>query len=151
MSLHKDISAEIKEAMKAKDAVRLTTIRGLVTAFVNELVAKGKKPDGELGDEEALVVIKRAVKQRKDSIEQYQKGGRQDLADAESAELTILEKFMPAQMSPDAIKPLAEAKKKELGITEKKDAGKLMASLMKDLRGQADGGDVKAVVDALFS
>ena len=97
MGIQKDIAGQIKEAMKAKEAVRLSVIRGLTAAFVNELVAKGRKPDGELTDEEALAIIKRGVKQRKDSIEQFTKGGRSDLADAEATELKILEAYLPAQ------------------------------------------------------
>lgn len=150
MSIQKDIAGQIKDAMKAKDTVRLTVIRGLTAAFVNELVAKSRKPDGELTDEEALAVIRRGVKQRKDSMEQFAKGGRQDLVDAEAAELKVLEAYLPAQMSREEIQKVAVAKKAETGITDKKEAGKLMAAVMKELKGKADGGDVKAVVDALF-
>ena len=151
MGIQKDIAGQIKEAMKAKEAVRLSVIRGLTAAFVNELVAKGRKPDGELTDEEALAVIKRGVKQRKDSIEQFTKGGRSDLADAETAELKLLEAYLPAQMRRDEIQKVVSAKKSELGVSDKKDAGKLMAAVMKELKGKADGSDVKAAVDASFS
>ena len=151
MGIQKDIATQIKEALKAKEPVRLSVIRGLTAAFVNELVAKGRKPDGELTDEEALAVIKRGVKQRKDSIEQFTKGGRKDLADAEAAELKILEAYLPAQMGRDEIEKVVIAKKSELGVSDKKDAGKLMSAVMKELKGKADGSDVKAVVDALFS
>src|SRR3989344_3512280 len=90
MSLQNDIKGQIKEAMLAKDQVRLLVVRGLVAAFTNELVAKSRKPTEELSDEEALAVIRRSVKQRKDSIGQFKAGGRQDLVDAESAELSVL-------------------------------------------------------------
>jgi len=150
MSLHKDIAGQIKDALKAKDAVRLSVIRGLAAAFVNELVAKSRKPEGELTDEEALAVIKRAARQRKDSIEQYTKGNRKDLADAEATELAILETYLPAQMSADEVKKIVEAKKAELGITDKKDVGKLMAAVMKELKGKADGTVVKSAVDSSF-
>ena len=151
MGIQKDIAGQIKDAMKAKEAVRLSVIRGLTAGFVNELVAKGRKPDGELTDEEALAVIKRGVKQRKDSIEQFTKGGRKDLADTETAELKILEAYLPAQMGRGEIQKIVTAKKSELGVSDKKDAGKLMAAVMKELKGKADGGDVKAAVDASFS
>jgi len=134
--------------MKAKDTVRLTVVRGLVAAFTNELVAKGRKPDGELGDDEALAVIKRAVKQRKDSIEQFEKGGRQDLVHSETAELKILETYVPAQMPAEEIKKVVDAKKQELGITDKSKSGQLMAAVMKDLKGKADGTHVKALVES---
>ena len=140
----------MKEAMRAKEATRLSVIRGLIAGFTNELVAKGKKPTDELSDEEARAVIKRQVKQRKDSIEQFEKGGRKDLADKEQEELGHLEKYLPATIGQDVIRKVAEIKKQELGITDKKDAGKLMSVLMKEFKGTADGSDVKAVVDEIL-
>jgi uncharacterized protein YqeY len=122
----------------------------LVSAFTNELVSLGRTPQSELNDDEALAVIKRAVKQRKDSIDQFTKGGRADLAESEQAELSVLEKYVPATMSQDDIRKIAEAKKTELGISDKAKMGMLMSALMKDLKGKADGGDVKAVVESLF-
>lgn len=140
----------IKAAMIAKDSVKLTVLRGLVSAFTNESVAKGKTPQDELSDEDATAVIKRAVKQRKDSIDQFTKGGRLDLVATEEAELKILEAFLPQTMSKEDIKKIAEAKKAELGVTDKAGMGKFMGALMKDLKGQADGNDVKEVVESLF-
>lgn len=149
--LHEQIKGEIKEAMKAKDAVKLSVVRGLVTAFMNELVAKKHKPDEFLSDDEVLAVITRASKQRKDSIEQFRAGDREDLAQNEEAELKVIETYLPTLMSRDEIKIVALAKKEELGVTDKTKAGLLMSSLMKDLKGKADGADVKAVVDELLS
>lgn len=151
MSLHEQIKGQIKEAMMAKDAVRLTTLRGLLSAFTNELVATQRKPQEMLNDEEVLAVIRRNVKQRKDSIEQFTAGGRSDLADSEKAELTILEKFLPQMMSKADIKKVVEDKKVELGVTDKAKQGLLMKAVMTELKGKADGMDVKAVVDSLFS
>ena len=150
MSLHEQIKGQIKEAMMAKDAVKLSVVRGLVTAFTNELVAIGKTPQDMLTDEEALKVITRTAKQRKDAIEQFLAAGRQDLADEDQAQLAILETYLPKLMSADEIRPIAEAKKTELGITDKANAGKLTGMLMKDLTGKADGTVVKQVVDSLF-
>ena len=151
MSLHVDIKNEIKQAILTKNQVRLLVVRGLVAAFTNELVAKSRKPTEELSDEEALAVIRRSVKQRKDSIGQFKAGGRQDLVDAESAELSVLEKYLPQMMSRDEIKKAAGAKKTELGITDKSKLGVFIGALMKELKGKADGVAVKAVVDELFS
>ena len=157
MTLHEQIKGALKEAMLAKDEVRLRTVRGLLTAFVNELVAKKMKPDGVLPDEDALSVIKRSVKQRKDSIEQFTKGGRTDLAENEQKELTILEKYLPETMSQAQIRPIAQAKMQELGITDlpdgqagKSKVGMLMGALSKELKDQAEGADIKAVVDELL-
>ncbi|KKU66507.1 MAG: GatB/Yqey domain superfamily [Parcubacteria group bacterium GW2011_GWA2_47_16] len=150
MSLQNDIRGQIKEAMLAKDALRLAVVRGLVAAFTNELVAKQRKPTEELSDEDVLSVIRRAVKQRKDSIEQFTAGGRQDLVDSEAAELSVLEKYLPQMMSRDEIKKVAEAKKAELGITDKTKLGQFVGALMKELKGKADGADVKAVAESMF-
>jgi uncharacterized protein YqeY len=150
MSLHIQIKDQVKEAMKARDEVRLRTLRGLLAAFTNELVSLKRKPDGELSDEEALGMIRRGVKQRKDSIEQFEKGGRADLAENEKAEMVILETYLPQMMSRDAVMKIAENKKQELGISDKSGAGKLMGVLMKELKGQADGDTVKSVVDELL-
>ena len=150
MTLHSTIKSQIKEAMLAKDALRLSVVRGLVAAFTNELVAKQRKPTEELSDEDVLAVIRRAVKQRKDSIEQFKAGGRQDLVDSETAELGVLEKYLPQMMSREDIRKVAEAKKNELGITDKAKLGQFVGMLMKELKGKADGTDVKQVAESLF-
>ncbi len=141
----------MKDAMRAKESVRLNVIRGLISACTNEAVAKGKGPDGTLADEEMLTVLMRASKQRKDAIEQFEKGGRPELAEGEKAELAILMTMLPAQMSRKEIEAAAKAKAAELGVSDKTGANKLMGMLMKDLKGKADGNDVKAVVDAMFA
>jgi len=151
MSLHEQIKGEIKAAMLAKDAVRLSVVRNMVSAFMNELVATGKTPQDILDDEGVLKVIKRLSNQRKDSIEQFVKGGRPELAESEQAELAILDTYLPTLMSREDIKVIALAKKEELGVTDKAKAGQLTGMIMKDLAGKADGGDVKAVVDELFA
>src|SRR3990167_6508686 len=148
---HQELKDGIKEAMKAKDAVRLSVLRGLSAAATNELVSKGRKPDEILNDDELLTVVMRAAKQRKDSIEQFTNGGRADLAEGERAELTVLETLLPAQMSRDEVLQAVKAKATEMGVTDKTGANKLMGALMKDLKGKADGTAVKAVVDGMFS
>jgi len=151
MSLHSQIKEEIKEAMKAKEATRLSVLRGLVTAFTNELVAQKRIPGEELSDEDALAVIKRSAKQRKDSIEQFTKGGRPELAQAEEAELKVLEGYLPKMMSKEEILKIAETKKEELSINDKSKMGMLVGAVMKELAGRADGSDVKDVVNELLS
>src|SRR3989344_6638061 len=150
MSLHEQIKGEIKAAMLAKDAVRLSVVRNMVSSFMNELVATGKTPQDILDDAGVLKVIKRLSNQRKDSIEQFVKGGRPELAESEQAELAILDTYLPTLMSREEIKVVALAKKAALGVTDKAKAGQLTGIIMKDLAGKADGGDVKAVVDELF-
>jgi uncharacterized protein len=150
MTLQETIKGSLKEAMMAKDSVKMTVIRGLMSGFTNELVALGRTPQDALTDDEVLAVIRRGVKQRKDAIEQFVAGGREDLADSEKAELALLEVYLPAMMPREEIQKIAEAKKAELGIDDKSKSGMLMSTLMKELKGKADGADVKAVVEGLF-
>lgn len=150
MSLHDELRESLKTVMKAKDATALTTIRSVMTACTNELVATGRTPQDQLDDAGILSVIKRLAKQRKESIVQYEAAGRQDLADPEKLELAILEAYLPELMSQEAIRPIAEAKKAELGVTDKSKLGILVGAVMKELAGKADGGDVKVVVESLF-
>lgn len=140
----------MKEAMKARDTVRLNVLRGLLSSFTNEAVAKKRKPDEQLSDEDALSVISRAVKQRKDSIEQFEKGDRADLADAEKSELKILETYLPAQMSKEDISDFVKKKQAELGLGKDK-TNQLMGIVMKELKGRADGTIVKEVVESIFA
>lgn len=148
--LHEQIKSKIKEAMLAKDQVLLKALRNMVSAFTNELLTKGKKPDEFLEDADTLAVIARLAKQRKDSIDQFRKGGREDLVAEEESELKILETYLPKMMERSEVESIAKAKKEELGITDATKKGMLMSSLMKDLKGKADGATVKEVVDALF-
>jgi hypothetical protein len=148
--LHEQIKNSIKEAMLARDTLRLETYRGMLSAFTNELVSKNRKPNEILIDEEALVVITRLSKQRKDSIEQFKKGNRDDLVKKEEAELSILETYLPKMMDKEEVKSVVLSKKDELGITDATKKGMLMSVVMKDLKGKADGSLVKEVVDALF-
>ncbi len=148
--LQTEIKASIKEAMLAKDKVRLEVLRSIVAAFTNDLVAKGRKPDESLTDEEVIAIITRLSKQRKDSIDQFTKGGRPELAEKEQAELAVLLKYLPEMMSKDEVLKIAQAKKVELGIEDATKKGMLMSALMKDLKGKADGMVVKEAVDELF-
>lgn len=141
----------MKDAMRAKDTVKLGVVRGLIAACTNESVTKGYGPDGVLTDDEVLSVVMRAAKQRKDSIQQFTDGGRPELAEGEKAELSILETMLPAQMSREEIVAAATAKAQEMGVTDKTKANMLMGSLMKDLKGRADGTIVKEVIDGMFA
>lgn len=151
--LHEKIKEEIKQAMRSKDTIRLEVLRGLQALFSNELIAK-KSPDPILKDEDAQALIKRSVKQRKDSIEQFEKGGRKDLAEKEKAELKILEGFLPESMSKEEIKKIAKEKMAndpKWQNMDKTKSGQFIGMLMKELKGKADGGDVKAVIDEMLS
>lgn len=135
--------------MKAHDAVKLRTVRSMLTAFTNELVATGSMPQGLLDDAGVLGVIKRLAKQRKESIVQFEAGGRPELAVPEKEELAVLESYLPQMMSRDEIRPIVEAKIAQIGAVDKSKLGMLIGSMMKELNGKADGADVKAVVEEL--
>lgn len=149
--LHEQIQEEIREALKAREELRLMVLRGLLSAFTNELVTQKRKPSEQLSDEDALSVIKRAVKQRIDSIEQFTKGNRPELAKKEKEELIILKTYLPEMMSLEEIEKIAKVKKEELGVTDKSKMGILIGAIMKEIKGNADGRDVKNVVDSLLS
>lgn len=150
MSLQTTIKDGIKDAMKNKDSVRLGVLRGLSSAFMNEAVNLSRGPQGELTDEEVIAVITKEAKRRKDSIAQYTEGGREDLAADEKSELVILEEFLPIMMTQDEIRPIAQAKMEETGMDQSK-IGQLVGVVMKELKGKANGDDVKAVVESLFN
>lgn len=150
MATHETIKKSIVDAMKAKDEVRLRTLRSLSSAMTNEVVAKKRKPDEFLSDDEALAVLKRAASQRKDSIEQFMKGGREDLALPEREELTFIEAYLPAQMSREQVEEIAKAKIAEMGADKSK-MGILMGAVMKETKGSADGNLVKEVIEGLLA
>lgn len=149
--LHDKIREEIKNSMKAKEEVRVLVLKGILSAFTNELVATKRTPQDKLTDEEALAVISRLAKQRKDSISQFESGGRADLAENEKKELSVLEEFLPTLMSEDEIRKFVENKKSEMGIADATQKGQFMGAVMKDLKGKADGVLVKKVIDELLS
>jgi uncharacterized protein len=135
--------------MLAKDETRTMVLRGVQAEIQKELIAK-KSNATEGTDDEVLAIIKKLVKQRKDSIEQFTKGGRTDLAEGEQKELKILEAYLPASMPKEEIKKVVLAKKSELGIADKSGAGKLIGAVSKELKGKAEGSDIKAVVDEVL-
>lgn len=144
------IRTAMKEAMKAKDDLRVQTLRGALAAFTNELVAKGKKPTDTLSDAEIVTVLKRLAKQRKDSAEQFEKGGRKEMAEKELKELEIIEAYLPQGASREEIEKVARAKKEEMAV-DASGKGKLMGAVIKEFGGAADGALVKEVIDSLFA
>ena len=145
MSLEQTLSADIVTAMKAKDQTRLTALRMLKTALTNKSIEKGRALDNA----EELQVVSTLVKQRRDSIEQFTKGGRQDLADKEQAEITILNAYQPAAASDADIAGAVAAAIAETGATSAKDMGKVMKAVMAALAGKTvDGKKVSEAVKA---
>lgn len=145
------IKTDMVTAMKAKNDLRVQTLRGAMAAFTNELVSKGRKPTEELADNDAVTVLKRLAKQRREAMETYEKGGRPELAQKEKDELKIIEEYVPQGASREEILKVATAKKEALGVTDASGIGKLTGAVMKEFAGRADGNDVKEVVASLFS
>lgn len=143
-------------AMKVRDDVRVQTLRGALAAFTNALVANGKKPTEELSDSETVTVLKRLAKQRQDSIDQFTRGNRPELAAKEERELRIIEEYLPKKADREEIKKIARAKLAELGITDMVQAGmpaamgKLIGAVMKELAERGDGVEVKAAISQML-
>lgn len=143
MALLETVNAGIVTAMKSRDMVTLGTLRMLKTALTMKGVEKGR----DLDEAESLQVVASLVKQRRDSIDQFVKGGRQDLADKEASEITVLEKYLPASASAGEIAAAIDAAVAETGATSPKDMGKVMKAVMPKLAGKSVDG--KAVNEAV--
>jgi uncharacterized protein len=146
-TLKNQINEDMKTAMRAKDAARLTTIRGLLAAL------KQKEVDEriELDDVAVIAIVDKLVKQRKDSITQFAAGGRQDLVDKETAELAVLEGYLPQRMGADEITAAVRQIVADVGATGPGDMGKVMAAVKAQLAGKADMGQVSAAVKAALT
>ena len=148
MSLEQTLSADIVTAMKAKDASRLTPLRMLKTALTNKSIEKGRALEAA----EELQVVSQLVKQRRDSIEQFTRGGRADLADKEQAEIVILDTYLPPSASDDEIATAVAAAITETGATSPKDMGRVMKAVMAALAGKTvDGKKVNEAVRKILS
>ncbi len=149
MTLEERLDADLKDAMRSGDSVRKLAIRSVKTALTEAKVAGTEQR--ELTDEDVLRLIRRQVKQRRDSIAEFAKGGRTDLIGQEEAEIAILEQYLPAQLGEAEIRARAQAVITELGATDQKAMGPVMKRLTADLQGQADGALVSRVVRELLS
>ncbi|MFM7605882.1 MAG: GatB/YqeY domain-containing protein [Prosthecobacter sp.] len=138
MSFSAQLTEDIKTAMKARDTVALNVVRGLKSALKYAAIEK-LGAEGELGEADALAVVRKEIKKRQDSVASYEQASRQDLADTEKAEITVLEKYLPAAMSAEEITQLVESVIAELGATSKKEMGAVMKVLQERSGGRADG------------
>lgn len=146
MSLQEKLNTDLKTAMRARDEVRMLVLRSLLSAMNYAEIAKQKKLD----DSGVIEVISREIKQRRESIEAYEKGNRPDLVVKEKAEMAILQEYMPAQMGRDEITALAQKVIEEVGAKAVGDKGKVMQKLMPQVKGKADGGEVNSIVTELL-
>jgi uncharacterized protein len=151
MNLHQKIEEDLKVALKSGDKQAAGVLRFLISAIKNHQIEIKAKDEKYLADEEVLAVVKRQAKQRKDSIESYKSGGREDLVEKEEQELSIVSAYMPEQMGESDIRNIVRSKMSELNISDKADFGKLMGSVMQELKGKADGGLVKKIMEEELS
>ncbi|OCR01155.1 glutamyl-tRNA amidotransferase [Oscillatoriales cyanobacterium USR001] len=145
MSLRERIDADIKTAMKSKEKVRLETVRSIKKVLLEKEVSA--RPE-TLTESQELEVLVQIAKQRRDSIEQYQKAGRDDLANQEAAELAIIEEYLPTQMSDEEVNAIIDEIIVSVGATSAKDMGKVMGGAMQQLKGKADGKKIQDLVKA---
>lgn len=155
MTLKDQLNADLRDAMRAGEETRKSTLRMLITAIRNaEIPPEGAVAEtsrSELDDEAVLNVVRREVKQRRDSIDAYTKANRADLVAREEAELAVLSGYLPAQMSRAEIEQTARAIIQRLGASGPADKGKVMPAIMAELRDKAEGREINAVVTELLS
>ena len=146
MSLKEQLTADMKEAMKNKEKERLAVIR-MVRGAIRQQEIDGQK---ELGEEDVIAVISKEVKMRRDSIEEFQKGGREDLVEKTQAEIDVLLPYLPAQLSEDEVRELVKAAVEQTGAATPNDMGKVMGVLMPKVKGRADGKMVNTIVKSFL-
>src|SRR5512132_547204 len=150
MTLQQRVDSDLKEAMRAKDATKLGVLRMLKSALKYAAIAKSGA-EAALSDTEAIQVIRKQAKQRQDSIESFEKGGRAELADKEKQELAILNTYLPQGMSPDELARVVRETIAELGATSKAQMGAVMKALRAKIGGRADGKALSAEVAGQLS
>lgn len=132
------VISDLKDAMKARDTVALTTLRALKTALTNAAIESGNK-DNVVSDADALALVRKQIKQRNDSIEQFESAGRAELADNEKAEIVVLEKYLPAALSAEEVSAIVADAIGETGASSRADMGKVMKIVQEKVAGRADG------------
>lgn len=148
MNLFDQVSEDIKKAMLAKDKVALDALRGVKKEFLEAKTAKGS--DGELKDDQALKILQKLVKQRKESAEMYTAANRQELADEELAQVRVIEQYLPKQMSEEELLAAVKEIIAQVGATGPQDMGKVMGNATKQLAGKADGKQISMKVKELL-
>ncbi|NIR70833.1 MAG: GatB/YqeY domain-containing protein [Aliifodinibius sp.] len=146
MAIKDQIMADLKQAMKDKEQDKLRVLRSLKSKLLEREISERKGGEGELSDEQTIEVLMKAAKQRKESIEQFEKGDRSDLADAEKDELEIINSYLPKMLSEEEVRDIAQEKIAEMGAEDMSDMGQVMGALMQELKGKAEGSVVSKVV-----
>jgi len=146
MTIKEIILDELKSAMKQKNADRLRVLRSLKAKILEKEISERKGGESELSDEQIVEVLMKAAKQRKESIDQFEEGGRDDLVEKEKKELEIIEEFLPDMMNEDEVRAEVQTQIETLGATGMQDMGKVMGVMMGQLKGKAEGSLVSRIV-----
>ena len=146
MDIKEAVLQDLKKAMKAKDADRLRVLRSLKAKLLEKEISERSGGEGDISNEQAVEVLMKAAKQRRESIEQFEQGGREDLADAEKAELEVIESYLPKMMDDDEIREAVKAHIEKTGASGMSDMGKVMGAMMGSLKGKAEGSAVSRIV-----
>lgn len=146
MSIKKTIMNDLKEAMKAKDADRLRVLRSLKAKILEKEISERKGGEGSIDDEKVIEVLMKAAKQRKESIDQFEKGDRDDLAQQEKDELQIIETYLPKMLSEEEVREAVQNQIEKMGASSMDDMGKVMGAMMGQLKGKAEGSLVSRIV-----
>ncbi|HKJ46428.1 MAG TPA: GatB/YqeY domain-containing protein [Balneolales bacterium] len=146
MSLYDTILSDLKNAMKAKEKDRLRVLRSLKAALLEKEISERKGGQAKLTDEQIVQVLTKAAKQRKESIEQFERAGRDDLVENEKVELAIIEEYLPEMMSEDKVAELIDEVIAQVGASSPQDMGKVMGVIMPKVKGKADGSMVNKIV-----
>ncbi len=146
MSIQDQILADLKQAMKNKEKDRLQVLRSLKSKLLEREISERKDGEATLSDEQVVEVLMKAAKQRKESIEQFKEGGRDDLVENEQKELDIIEAYLPEMLSEEEIRDIARQKIDQLGAENMADVGKVMGAMMSELKGQDEGSLLSKVV-----
>lgn len=147
MSVMERLNQDMKQAMKDKSALKLSVIRMVKAAIQNEEITKGKP----LSDDDVLTILSRELKQRRDSLQEFEKAGRDDLSSKTREEIDILTSYLPEQLSEEAIRQIVREAIAQVGATSKKEMGKVMGVVIPKVKGKADGSIVQTIVNEELS
>lgn len=151
MSLKDRISEDIKNAMKAKDKIRLETVRSIKKVILEKEVSVRPQGQESLTESQEIEILAQLAKQRREAIEQYRQAGRDQLAQQEAQELAIIEEYLPGQLSDEEVAAVVDEIIASVGATSSKDMGKVMGPVMQQLKGRAEGQKIQAIVKAKLS
>lgn len=146
--LHEDIQTDLQSALESGNKLRLSVLRNIKSEIINELISRGEDRDSLLEDEGVIEVVARLAKQRRESIEEFEAGGREELAKQERDELSVLEEYLPEQMDDEELQAIIDSVIADVGAEDMSDMGKVMGKAMSEVGPETDGNRVKKMVQS---